>query len=393
MTSRDACDVAIIGGAVMGSATAWFLTNELGFQGRVIVIERDPSYMNAASSRSTSGFRQQFSTRVNIEIARSSAEFLLNADEILADGDDNAGIGVKENGYLYLGGPGHAEGFERNHALQRSLGVDAVLLTPGELSLRFPWLRVNDVAVGSFGESGEGWFDGYLLMSAFRRQARKQGTEYRAAEALSLHQDGSGFRIGLDDGDDIEARTLVLTAGVSTPALAAQLGIELPVTPAKQTVFSFSSPFRVEKMPYIFTPDGLFCRPEGKDFIAGIGISDGEAAALDDFEANYALFDESVWPRLARRVEAFENVRFRSGWAGHYDMSRFDHNPFVGPIEEVPGLYVACGFSGHGIMQSPAIGRALAELIACGAYRTLDLTPLAFARIALEQPIFEGIQY
>ena len=386
-------DVVIVGGAVMGSAVAYFLSAEPDFDGSIAVVEKDRSFQFAASSRSTSGFRQQFSTEVNIRLSGWSARFLADAGNHLALDDDRPEIGICERGYLYLGAPDQVATFEANNQLQRALGVDALLLTPAELAARFPWLTVDDVAIGSLGLAGEGWFDGYSLMAAFARKARAAGVEYRFAEVVRIDA-ARDFTVGLADGSTITAGRVVLCAGTATVALAAQLGIDLPIHAVKQLVFPFSSPFAALDMPYVFAPDGLFCRPDGRDFIAGIGIAaEDENVALDDFDVDHRRFDDAVWPRLARRVQGFEEARPRGGWAGHYDVSLFDHNPFVGAIDAVPGLYLAAGFSGHGMMQSPGIGHAMAELITHGRFRTLDLAELGFDRIAASRPVFEGIQY
>ena len=144
-------------------------------------------------------------------------------------------------------------------------------------------------------------------------------------------------------------------------------------------------------MPYVFTPDRLFFRPEGSSYIAGLGISDHEE--MTDAEVDYGLFEEEVWPKLAFRVSGFEEARLRSAWAGHYDMILFDHNAFVGCVPGLAGFYLANGFSGHGLMHAPGIGRGLCELVVYGEYRTLDLSELSVSRIAAGAPISESIQY
>lgn len=386
-------DVAIIGGAVMGSAVASFLSTNADFDGRIVVVERDQSYAYAATARSTSGFRQQFSTAANIKLSRWSADFLAHADELLAVDGVIPGIGITESGYLYLGGPDNVAGFEANHALQRALGVDVALLDPRELKRRFPWLNTGDLAIGSLGLSGEGWFDGYLLMRAFMAKARANRVDYLFDPVTGLTYD-EHYQLQLSSGAQLTASRLVLTAGAWTPGLSAQLELEIPVRPVKQSVFRVESPFNAPDMPFVFTPDGLFCRPEGGEYLAGIGIrDDADEAALDDFEADHSLFEAEIWPRMAHRIRAFEEARFRGAWAGHYDLSDFDHNPFVGAIDTHPGLYIATGFSGHGIMQAPGIGLALSELITYGQYKTLDLSDLSYARIAAGRPVREGIQY
>lgn len=362
-------EVAIIGGGVMGAATAYFLAEDPCFSGRIAVLEKDPTFASGASSRSTSGFRQQFSTAVNIEMARFSADFITHADLHLSVDGQGAGVPVCEAGYLYLGGPRQAEAFAANNALQRAHGVDVALLDPVELARRFPWLILDDVAVGSLGLGGEGWLDGYLLMTGFRRRAQQGGAAYRYREVVALRTGpAGGYELVLDDGALLLADQVVNVAGADAPALAAQLGVHLPVARLKQSVFSFSSPFRAPAMPYVFTPDGLFFRPEGADYIAGMAIAANQAPChAADLELDHALFDEEVWPRLARRAQGFEEARFKGGWAGCYDMSLYDHNPFIGLVEGLPGYVMATGFSGHGLMQSPAVGRALAELVACRA--------------------------
>jgi glycine/D-amino acid oxidase-like deaminating enzyme len=269
------------------------------------------------------------------------------------------------------------------------------LLDRGELTARFEWLNLENVAVGSLGMSGEGWCDGHLLMQGFRKRAQSQGVEYRYRALVGLTRRGEGgFEIVLDDGGVLHCDQVVNVAGVSAPKIAALLGVKVPVIPVKQSVFNFTSPFAPDRMPYLFTPDGLFCRPEGRGYIAGIGIG-GQHDAVDPFDVgvDYQVFDDEIWPRLAARASGFEEVRFQGGWAGHYDMSLFDHNPFVGPVEGLPGYFMASGFSGHGLMQSPAIGRALSELLVYGHYQTLDLAPLSFDRIRRDAPIVERIQY
>ncbi|MDO9362949.1 MAG: FAD-binding oxidoreductase [Sphingopyxis sp.] len=389
-------DVAIIGGGVMGSAVAYFLARNSDFTGRIAVVERDRSYTYAASSRSTSGFRQQFSSPVNIALSRFSIAFLKDADRQLALGDERPGITLVENGYLYLGNDEHVAAFEENCVLQRGLGANTILLSPEELARRFPWLNVADISIGSLGEGGEGWFDGYLLMGALQRCAISEGAAFLHLGADSVARDPATgrFSLGLSDGSMLTADHVVNTAGTGSPAIAAMLGLSLPIVPVKQNVYTFECAFRDEAMPYIFTPDGLFCRPEGPTYLAGTGIRpEDREVALDDFEPDYERFDSEVWPLLAHRVSAFEALRFRGAWAGHYDMSEFDHNPFVGSVASVPGLYLASGFSGHGIMQAPGIGCAIAELITYGEYRSIDLSDLSFARVARGERMREAIQY
>jgi glycine/D-amino acid oxidase-like deaminating enzyme len=179
-------DVAIIGGGAIGSAVAYFLLSDPAFRGRVSVVERDPTYKRASSALSASSIRQQFSTPENIRMSRFGFEFLSEIGRRLSVDGDPVDIGLRTGGYLYLAAPEHEAVLRENHAIQRREGASIVLLTPGKLAERFPWLGLEGVALGSLGLAGEGWFDGYGLMRAFRRKARSLGAAYLAAEAVGL---------------------------------------------------------------------------------------------------------------------------------------------------------------------------------------------------------------
>ena len=389
----ETADVVVIGGAVVGSAIAYALSHNSDFRGRVVVLEKDPTYQKAASSLSTSGIRQQFATEVNIRLSQYGVEFLRDAELHLGTPGEPSGIDFFENGYLMLGTADAVDGFEANNRLQRSLGVDAHLLGPSELA-RFPWLSLEDVAIGSFVGRGEGWFDGYTLLSGFKRRPRARGVEYRQAEVVGLLRQGDRVTgVVCADGSQWTAAHVVNAAGANGPRIAAMAGITLPIRNIKQMMFIFESPVEGRGMPFTFSPDRVFFRPEGAGFIGSVGIADDQPDQTGNFEVDYSIFEEVVWPGLARRVPCFEQLRLKGGWAGHYDMNTFDHNAIVGHVPGVPGFYLANGFSGHGLKHTPATGRAVAELITYGAYRSIDLSDMAFERIAANRPVRETIQY
>lgn len=170
-------------------------------------------------------------------------------------------------------------------------------------------------------------------------------------------------------------------------------GLDLPIRNVTQMVFAFESPFRAGDMPYTLTADRLSVRPEGRDYVAGPGIGGDHGEEDGSLDVGYGMFESEIWPRLAFRVSGFEEARLKGAWAGHYDMNLFDHNAVVGKVPGPDGFYLANGFSGHGLMHSPGIGRGLSELIAYGEYRSLDLSALSYERIAANRPIRENIQY
>jgi FAD-dependent oxidoreductase domain-containing protein 1 len=382
--------IVIVGGGVIGSAIAAFVCADPAFTGEVVVIERDPTYARASSALSASSIRCQFSTPVNVEIGRFGIEFLRGIGTRLACDGDSPDVGLIEGGYLFLASARGVGTLCANHAVQRAHGVDVELLERAALGARFPWLATAGLALGSLGRSGEGWFDGYALLQAFRRKARALGARYLNAEAVGL--DLSGDRVAavrLSDGSAVACTTAVNAAGPWARTIAAWAGVDLPVRARRRCVFAFTCPAPVAPCPLVIDPSGVWFRPEGRGFICG--VSPPAQADPDDLplEVDHALFDTVIWPALAARVPAFEALRVGSSWAGYYEYNTFDQNGIVGTHPAVPNLVFANGFSGHGIQQSPAVGRGVAELVVHGTYRTLDLGALAYARVLEGRPLRE----
>lgn len=383
-------DIAIVGGAVTGSAIACHLAMDPDWRGSVLVIEKDPSYARCASALSAASIRQQFSSPVNIEISLYGIAFLREIGARLAVGDERPAIDLHEGGYLFLATADKRAILEENHALQTRLGADIALLDQDGLAARFPWLAVEDIAAGCFGRSGEGWFDGYGLMQAFRRKARALGVPYLAAEVRDAARDGDGFRLTLATGETVSCGRLVNAAGASgARALAARLGVALPIESRKRMIFTFECRSQVPGCPLLIDPSGTYVRPEGTGFLCGAAPPPEADPQSDDFTVEHDFFDTHLWPTLAARVPAFEAIRPGAAWAGHYDMNLFDHNALIGEADGVAGFYLATGFSGHGLQQAPAVGRGLAELLVHGRYRTLDLSPLGPDRLARNRPVTE----
>jgi glycine/D-amino acid oxidase-like deaminating enzyme len=381
--------VVIVGGGVIGSAVAYFLKSR-GFAGDVAIVERDPSFARASSALSASSIRQQFSTPVNIAISRFGIGFLRDAGPTLAVDGDAPAIGLHESGYLFLVPESGRAVLQQVHAIQRAEGVDVAILDPAALVARFPWLSAEGVAAASLGLSGEGWFDGYALMQAFRRKARALGTTLVTGEVTGFRRRGRRVEAALlADGTAIAGDWFVNAGGPWAAAIAARLDIDLPVRARRRCVFVVTCPDRITNCPLMIDTSGVWVRPEGDRFICG--ISPDEANDPDDLplEVDHAQFDDIVWPALAARVPAFERLRVVSSWAGYYEFNTFDHNGVVGPHPSLDNVIFANGFSGHGIQQSPVVGRGVAELIASGGYRTLDLSPLAFTRIVRGEKLVE----
>jgi len=389
-------DIVIAGGAAMGSSVAYHLLADPAFQGRVLVIEKDPTYRRSASALSAASIRQQFSSPVNIKISLFGIAFLRGIGERLAVDGERPQIGLTERGYLYLASPAGAPILAENHARQRAEGADIALMDPPGLSARFPWLRTDDLACGSWGRSGEGWFDGWGLLQAFRRKARSLGAVYRSGVVVGVERRGDRVvGVVLDDGRRIGCGALVNCAGAGGRALAALAGVDIPVFAKRRFVFGFTCGAPIENAPLLIDTTGVWVRPEGEGFICGASPAAGEPDPdwEDDDpatqEPDWTVFESRIWPALAHRVPAFEAIRPGRAWAGPYDMCTLDHNAIVGPAGPLSNFFLCNGFSGHGLQQSPAVGRGLAELIVHGRYTSLDLAELGFARIAANRPLLE----
>ena len=389
--------VVIVGGGVMGAATACFLARDHGVA--ATVLERDPSYTRASSALSASSIRQQFSQPANIALSLWSLAFLRRVGPELAVEGGAPELGLVEPGYLYLATAAGQEALRANHAVQCAAGAHVALLTPAELRSRFAWLAVDDLALGSLGLSGEGWFDGPALLQAFRRKAIACGARFIPAEATGFATAGDTVQAVLcRDGRRHEADAVMLSAGAWSASLSASLGLPLPVHAKKRDVFVLESPALLPGCPLVIDPCGWWFRPDGAPLASGgrylAGApprqpwpGDPDEPPLDDID--HAMFDQLLWPALAARVPAFEALRVRSAWAGYYEMNLFDHNGLAGAMPGWRNAYTACGFSGHGMQQAPAVGSALAALVAGGTSTAPALDALSPQRLLDQRPLLE----
>jgi glycine/D-amino acid oxidase-like deaminating enzyme len=380
--------VVVIGGGIMGSALAFWLTRldpSLG----VIVVERDQSYEFASSALSAASIRQQFSAPTNILISQASLRFLRSAgDELMLDGE-KPDIALRENGYLYLSTGAGEAALRRAHALQKSHGADIALLDGAELDRTFTWLNTSDLSLGSLGLSGEGWFDGHALLTAFARKARRQGAQYVESEVCGLDINGNRVTsVELADRSRISCGYVVNAGGPWARRIAAMAGIDLPVYARRRSVYVVSCRAELEPFPLLIDPSGFWIRPEGARYIAGLSPADDPDDA--PLEPDYGAFEAELWPRLAHRIPAFESAKLERAWAGYYEVNAFDQNAILGPHGSLPNLLFMNGFSGHGMQQAPAVARAMAELILYGRFETLDLSALLFRRIAQGHRIHEA---
>lgn len=385
-------DVVIVGGGAVGSATAYFLTAETGFKGRVVVVERDPTYARASTPLSVGGIRQQFSIRENVEIGLFARDFVGRAADLLEVDGERPDLGFVENGYLFLASPEGRPVLAENHAVQTAAGADISWLEPADLARRFPYLSTDGVAAAAFGESGEGWIDPNTLLQAFKRKARSLGAEYVTGEVAAIERGKTGVeRVVLADGTTIACGSLVVASGANSGKVAALAGVDLPVGPRIRTVYQIAcrEPLDGPPLPLTIGTTGVFVRPEGAGYVCGTSPPEEDDPESWEIEVDWRWWEDVVWPALAERIPAFEAVKLTGAWAGPYDYNALDQNAVIGRHPEIANLLFATGFSGHGLQQSPAAGRAVMELITAGAYKTLDLSRFGVERILERRPLKE----
>jgi glycine/D-amino acid oxidase-like deaminating enzyme len=373
-------DIVIIGGAIMGASLAYYLRKE-GFSGSLAVIERDPNFTHSATTLSAASIRQQFSQPENIRLSRFTLDLFRRLKQEFGD---EADIGFREGGYLILATEEGLPVLQANHDVQLAEGADIVLEDAATLVKRFPWLSGEGVAAGAYGVSGEGWFDAHAYLHLFRKALRRMKVDLVTASVTAIARQGDRVAsVTLDTGETLEAGLVVNAAGPNAGKVAALAGIELPVEPRKRNVFVFEARERYEDMPLLVDPSGIYVRPEGSVYITGGAEEEAGEQAADptDFEPDWSLFENEIWPVLATRIPAFEAIRMTRAWVGHYDYNVLDQNAVIGPHPQVANFIFANGFSGHGLQQAPAAGKALAELIVHGAYRTIDCRAFSYERI------------
>jgi len=385
-------DVVIVGGAIMGSSAAWFLSDNPDFDGSVLVVEKDPTYENASTSHTNSCMRQQFSNELNIEISRFAADFVRDFPGYMHDDPEVPELAVNHYGYMYLAGDEEfAATLRANQKTQAAMGAGTKIMLPDEIKAAYPFYNVDDIVCGSHNLVDEGYFDSGTMFDWWRKKARQNGVEYVADEVIGLERSGEKITgVSLKSGTTVGCGTVVNAAGPRASLVAEMAGIELAVEPRKRYTFVFDCAEELgSDLPLTIDPSGVHARSEGTSYMAGCTPDYDPAVDPNDFEMDRNIFEDKVWPALAHRIPAFERIKIQTQWAGHYAHHDFDHNVVVGPHTEVENFVLANGFSGHGLQQSPAIGRGVSEWITYGEYRSLDLTPLGYGRVVRNEPFIE----
>ncbi|NNK77971.1 MAG: FAD-binding oxidoreductase [Litoreibacter sp.] len=393
--AKSSYDVVIIGGAMMGSSTAWFLADNPDFNGSVLVVEKDPSYEKSSTAHTNSCMRQQFSRELNVRISQFAADFVNNFRTYLGGDELVPELTVQSYGYMYLAdNEGFADVLRENQKVQLAAGAGTRLLNADEIKREYPFYNVDDIVLGSINLVNEGYWDGGTVFDWWRRSARERGVEYVAGEVSAMTRNEAGTlveSVTLKSGEVISCGAVVNAAGPRAARVAAMAGIDIPVEPRKRFTWIFSAEKPLDReLPLTIDPSGVHMRQDGPETYLAGGHSDYDPAVdYDDFAMDHSLWENHIWPVIAGRVPQFEAIKVVTEWAGHYAYNTFDHNAIMGPHETVENFFFLNGFSGHGLQQSPAMGRGTAEFLTYGAYRSLDLTPFHFDRIQRNEPFEE----
>ncbi|MEQ9487897.1 MAG: FAD-binding oxidoreductase [Alphaproteobacteria bacterium] len=378
-------DVVIVGGAMLGSSVAWFLTDNPDFDGTILVVERDFDYRFASTSHTNSCIRQQFSQEINVRISRFGAEFVKNFRSFMGNDERVPDLVLQPFGYLFLAdNEGFASVLRENQKMQAECGAGTKVLSVKDIRQAYPFYALDDIILGSHNPIDEGYFDGNTMFDWFKRSARERGVEYVHNEVVAMTRDKSGQRVEsvtLKSGETVACGTVVNASGPRAALTSRMAGIDIPVEPRKRYTFVFDAETPLDRdLPLTIDPSGVHMRTDGAYYMAGCPPDEDPAVDFTDFTEDHSLWEEKAWPAIATRIPQFEAIKLVNSWVGHYAYNTFDQNAIVGPHPEVGNFLFVNGFSGHGLQQSPAMGRGTAELIAHGGYRTLDLSPLGFSR-------------
>ena len=383
--------IVIIGGGVIGSSIAYHLAMA-GHAADVVVVEPDPTYEFAASPRATGGIRQLFTVPENIRMAQYGHEIYGQFETLMAVDGEPAPINFHRMGYLWLGsGKTDVDALMANWRVQTAHDARIELLDRKGVKHRFPSMRVEDLDIAAYSPD-DGYMDPYSVLMGFRRKAASLGIKYLKDRVVDFEvSDKLVTAVKLESGERLPGELFVNAANCWGPELCDKLGMKVPVYPMHRLTFYFEIRETLEALPLTrHISKNVSFRPQGAGYITGNTKYDEPPGF--NWDVDYSYFDEAIWPGLAERVPAFEALKVTGAWAGHYDQNSFDNNAILGPwTGHLDNFHIALGFSGHGLMQAPAVGRAMSELLLYGSYKTLDLSRMSYRRILDDQPLHDEV--
>jgi FAD-dependent oxidoreductase domain-containing protein 1 len=385
---KENFDVVIVGGGIIGSSTAYNLMNKDNTL-KVAVVEKDPTYTYASSTLSLANVRIQFSLKENIQVSQYAFEILERFEEDMAVDDEKPNISYRREGNLFIVDEYGCEAAQEALALQKRLGCAVEWWSPDEIKKRYPLYDPADYVGGTFGPQ-DGHLDAYSLLMGYKTKVRSLGAKFLKDEVVKITIRGGQITgVELASGNSLTAKFVVNCAGAWAAKVAQTAGVSLPVVPTKRQVFALDTAVKPqEPLPLTILPSDLYFRTETGDLIL-LGKSMEDDPVGFDFTWDRDRFMDALWPELAKFVPAFDSLKLVRGWAGLYAVNTLDGNAILGEWPEVKGLFLANGFSGHGLQQAPAVGRYISELVN-GRSPTLDLSVFNPERILENKPLSES---
>lgn len=387
---QSSADVVIVGGSVVGSSSAWNLRQD-GFDGRIVVIERDDTYQRASASLAMGGIRQQFCTAVTVKMVQHSVALWKEFDRRLAAPGFAPKTRFHQRGYLFLADKTNSSALMRRYEQERRAGALVQLLARDDIGRIVPGLVLDDIVFGVLGPQ-----DGYAtpreVLKGFRHAASESAVEYVCDEVVAIDVAGGDVSaVKLASGTTLETPLVVNAAGPWAGDVAALAGLAVPVKPMRQMLFRATLPhYWPTRFPMVIDPGGVHWRHEDPESTGEpdriiVAFTKWDEPLEENFSPAMERWSAEFLPALVRRVPSFSRLTDVEGWAGLYEMTP-DHNPVIGEHPALRGFIFANGFSGHGLMMSPATGKIVSELVRTGRSTTFDVSifaPDRFERGAL----------
>jgi len=386
--SKTSYDIILVGGGIMGSATAYYLT-KMEPKLNVAVVERDPTYERASTTLSMANIRIQFSLKQNVQVSQYAFEVLDRFEEEMAVGDEKPNIAFHREGNLFLVDEKGHDVAKKALDMQKALGCPVDWWSPQEIKEHYPLYDASPFLGGTFGPK-DGHLDAYAVLMGYKAKARAQGAEYIKDEVTQVLARGKEVKgVRLASGAELSSKVVVNCAGAWASQVAGSAGVQIPVQPVKRQVYALDTAVKPQgPLPLTILPSGLYFRTEtGNLILLGWSLEDDPVGF--DFSWDKQRFTDRIWPSLAEFVPAFDTLKVVRGWAGLYAVNTLDSNAILGEWPELKGFYLANGFSGHGLQQGPAVGRYISELI-LGVKPAMDLSIFTPRRILEKRPLSEG---
>jgi sarcosine oxidase, subunit beta len=366
--------VVIVGGGVMGTSIAYHLAAR--GQPDVVLLERADLFGQGATGKCAGGVRHQFGTAINIRLSTESIRMLENFET-----EPGHPIGLRQCGYLFiLTRAEDVDAFRQNVALQHRLGVQTQWLTPDEVARLVPQVRTDDVLAGTF-YPRDGLADPSGVVDGYVSGARRLGaTLLTGVEVTGLQASARTVHSVETSVGSIETGLLINAAGPFAANIGRMLGLDLPIAPLRrQMVLTTPIPEIPPDFPFVIDfATGLYFHREGTGLLTGMANQDQTPGIDESVDLDW---EQTALEFAVRRMPLLERAGLAAHWAGLYEMTP-DAHPLVGRQAPFDNVFVAAGFSGHGFMQGPIVGKLLAELILDGQARTLDISALNPARFA-----------